>query len=182
SEWSSSIGYSLVDIHNAFLQAPSAFHRGHYALANLLYYPVKNVMTGIEFQWGERQNFNDGFTFDDYRLQFAARYNFDFSLGGNKEISNPSPSPWWYPPPPIPPGRRHQRSLPALSPRSLLPPSRRNRRPSLRNLPPHSPREPKRIYWGQKRFRRMPTTACRPRARWKISNSPASPLITIPVS
>ena len=82
--WSSSIGYSMVDIDNTPLQAPDAFRRGHYGLANLLYYPVKNVMTGVEFQWGKRENNTDGFTFNDYRVQFSARYNFDFTIGGNK--------------------------------------------------------------------------------------------------
>jgi hypothetical protein len=82
--WSTSAGYSMIDIDTVPLQTPDAFRRGHYALANLLYYPVKNVMAGFEFQWGRRENNTDGFTFDDYRLQFSARYNFDFTLGGNK--------------------------------------------------------------------------------------------------
>lgn len=82
--WSSSMGWSMVDIDNVPLQAASEFRRGHYALANLLYYPVKNVMAGFEFQWGRRENNTDGFTFDDYRVQFSARYNFDFTLGGKK--------------------------------------------------------------------------------------------------
>jgi hypothetical protein len=51
---------------------------------NLLYYPVKNVMAGLEFQWGHRDNFSDGFSVPDYRLQFSARYNFNFRLGGDK--------------------------------------------------------------------------------------------------
>jgi hypothetical protein len=72
----------MVDITNSNGQLPSAFHKGQYALANLLYYPVKNVMAGLEFLWGRRENFRDGFSVDDYRLQFSARYNFDFHLGG----------------------------------------------------------------------------------------------------
>ena len=52
--WTSSFGYSLVDIDNSDLQAASAFQKGQYALANLLYYPVKNVMIGPELQWGKR--------------------------------------------------------------------------------------------------------------------------------
>jgi hypothetical protein len=39
-------------------------------------------MTGAEFQWGRRENNTDGFTFDDYRIQISARYNFDYKLGG----------------------------------------------------------------------------------------------------
>ena len=46
--WSSAIGYSVVDIDNTDLQLPSAFKRGHYALANLLYRPVPGVLTGGE--------------------------------------------------------------------------------------------------------------------------------------
>jgi len=81
-QFSSAFGYSMVDITNSNGQLPSAFHKGQYALANLLYYPVKNVMAGLEFLWGRRENFRDGFSVDDYRLQFSARYNFDFHLGG----------------------------------------------------------------------------------------------------
>jgi hypothetical protein len=83
--WSSSVGYSMLNIENNSVQAANSFHRGHYGLANLLFYPAKNVMTGGEFQWGRRENFADGFTFDDYRIQFSARYNFDYKLlGGAK--------------------------------------------------------------------------------------------------
>ncbi|HEY2796477.1 MAG TPA: DcaP family trimeric outer membrane transporter [Thermoanaerobaculia bacterium] len=82
SKFSTAVGYSRVDITNSNGQEPSAFKNGQYALANLLYYPVKNVMAGLEFQWGRRENFSDGFGVSDYRLQFSARYNFDFHLGG----------------------------------------------------------------------------------------------------
>jgi hypothetical protein len=82
--WSSSVGYSLVNIDNVPLQNASAFHRGQYGLANLLYYPVKNAMMGGEFQWGRRSNFLDGFVFNDYRVQFSFKYNFNYTLGGPK--------------------------------------------------------------------------------------------------
>ena len=75
-KFSSSIGYSMVNIENSDGQLPNAYHRGHYALTNLLYYPVENVMVGGEFQWGRRENFLDGFASDDYRLQFSFKYNF----------------------------------------------------------------------------------------------------------
>jgi hypothetical protein len=74
--YSSAIGYSMVNIDNAEGQAPNAYHRGHYALTNLLYYPYENVMVGGEFLWGRRENFSDGFAANDYRIQFAFRYNF----------------------------------------------------------------------------------------------------------
>jgi hypothetical protein len=82
--FSTALGYSMVDIDNSDLQDPAAFKTGQYALINLLYYPVKNVMAGLEFQWGRRENFSDGFSVDDYRIQFSARYNFSFGLGGSK--------------------------------------------------------------------------------------------------
>lgn len=74
--FSSSIGYSMVNIENSNGQLPEAYHRGHYALTNLLFYPVENVMMGGEFQWGRRENFKDGFASNDYRIQFSFRYNF----------------------------------------------------------------------------------------------------------
>jgi hypothetical protein len=83
-KWSSSVGYSMLKIDNTSLQLPTDFHRGEYALANLLHYPAKNVMIGGEFQWGHRDNFGDGFEVNDYRIQFGFRYNFDFKYGGEK--------------------------------------------------------------------------------------------------
>ena len=56
--------------------------RGHYALFNLLYTPVPNVMMGGEFQWGRRENFSDGFTSDGVKVQFSFKYNFSHTLGG----------------------------------------------------------------------------------------------------
>ena len=80
-QWTSSVGYSLVDIDNSDLQSASAFQKGEYALVNLLHYPVKNVMYGPELQWGKRTNNSDGFSSDDFRIQFSARYNFGKSFG-----------------------------------------------------------------------------------------------------
>jgi hypothetical protein len=82
--FSSSLGYSYLRIDNFPLQLASEFHKGQYGLANLLYYPVKNVMMGGEFQWGQRNNFLDGFSFDDYKLQFSFKYNFGHKIGGPK--------------------------------------------------------------------------------------------------
>jgi hypothetical protein len=79
--FSTAVGYSLVKIDNVALQVPSEFHKGQYGLINLLYYPTKNAMMGAEFQWGQRNNFKDGFSFDDYRIQLGFRYNFDYKWG-----------------------------------------------------------------------------------------------------
>jgi hypothetical protein len=81
-QWTSTVGYSLVDIDNTDGQTPAAFKKGQYALANVMYYPTKGVMLGPEIQWGKRENFRDGFTSDDLRVQFSAKYNFSLSLGG----------------------------------------------------------------------------------------------------
>jgi hypothetical protein len=80
--WSSSIGYSRVHVDNSNLQASSAFHEGHYATANLLCTPVKNVMMGGEFQWARREDLGHSFRVDDYRLQFSFKYSFSATIIG----------------------------------------------------------------------------------------------------
>lgn len=82
SKWTSTVGYSMLDIDNSDAQTDAAFKKGQYALANILYYPVPSVFLGPEIQWGKRENFRDGFTSDDFRIQFSAKYNFKLSLGG----------------------------------------------------------------------------------------------------
>ena len=82
-KWSSTVGYSRLDIDNSDGQDPSDFKTGQYALVNLLHYPTSGVMMGGEIQWGERQNFSDGWSVDDLRIQFSFKYNFSASIGGN---------------------------------------------------------------------------------------------------
>jgi len=79
-KFSTAAGYSLVNIWNTNGQLADSFHQGHYALANLLYYPVKNVMVGGEFQFGRRVNYLDGFNTNDYRVQVSFKYNFSKML------------------------------------------------------------------------------------------------------
>lgn len=79
-KFSTAAGYSLVNIWNSNGQTPDSFHQGHYALTNLLYYPVKDVMMGGEFQFGRRVNYLDGFNYNDYRIQFSFKYNFKKSF------------------------------------------------------------------------------------------------------
>jgi len=79
---STSIGYSGLEIDNSAGQSPSAFQRGDYAVANVMFYPEKNVMFGPEVQWGRRENFSDGFSSDDLRVQVSFKYNFSHSFGG----------------------------------------------------------------------------------------------------
>ncbi len=81
-QWSSTVGYSRVDISNSDGQAPDAFKTGQYALANILYYPVPQVMFGPEIQWGRRENNSDGWAVDDFRLQVSFKYKFGHTWGG----------------------------------------------------------------------------------------------------
>ena len=78
--FTSSAGYSLIDIVNSNAQLASDFHQGDYVVANLLYHPIPKVMMGGEFQWGRRVNYLDGFSFNDYRMQFSFKYDWDKSF------------------------------------------------------------------------------------------------------
>jgi hypothetical protein len=75
-KFSSSFGYSMIDIENSDGQAANAFSKGQYAIANLMYYPVKNAMMGVELQWGDRENYSDGWNTDITKVQFSFKYNF----------------------------------------------------------------------------------------------------------
>lgn len=81
SRFTSSLGYSRVDIDNSDLQTPAAFKSGQYALANVMWTPIPNMMAGGEFQWAHRDNNGNGFHFDDYRLQVSLRYSFSQQFG-----------------------------------------------------------------------------------------------------
>jgi hypothetical protein len=75
-KFSTSIGYSSIDIDNSDAQEASAFKKGQYFVGNLMYYPVKNAMMGVEFQWGDRENFSDGWSTSISKIQFSFKYNF----------------------------------------------------------------------------------------------------------
>ena len=74
--FTSSLGYSIVLVDNSSGQLPNAFKRGQYALGNLLVHPVEKFFFGAEGQWGQRANNSDGWTYDDYRVQFSMQYKF----------------------------------------------------------------------------------------------------------
>ncbi|MEQ1800887.1 MAG: DcaP family trimeric outer membrane transporter [Gammaproteobacteria bacterium] len=78
-QYSSSIGYSFTEVDNTAGQTPDTYKQGQYASANLLYYPVENVMIGGELLWGEREDF-DGANNDDTRIQISVKYNFGTTL------------------------------------------------------------------------------------------------------
>ena len=75
-KFSSTFGGSMLNIWNSDASSPTDFHQGYYALTNLLFYPVKNVMAGGEFQYGRRVNFRNGYNFNDYRVQFSFKYSY----------------------------------------------------------------------------------------------------------
>ena len=75
-KFSTAIGYSMIDISNSNAQEDDAFKKGNYAAANIMYYPVKNVMAGVELQYGDRTNFRDGFDTSILKVQFSFKYNF----------------------------------------------------------------------------------------------------------
>lgn len=74
--WSSSFGYSVTTIKNSTAQNPSDFKQGQYFAANLLCYPVNNVMIGAEFLFGRRDNYKDGFHSVNPQVRLGFRYNF----------------------------------------------------------------------------------------------------------
>jgi len=76
-KFSSTIGYSMITITNSDGQTADAFRNGKYASTNLLYYPVPNVMAGVELQWIKRENYDDGFTSNATKIQFSFRYTFE---------------------------------------------------------------------------------------------------------
>jgi hypothetical protein len=72
--WTSAIGYSFTKVDNTNFQEAEAFHKGEYASANLLY-QRDNILTGLEFLWGQRTD-NDGDKGDDLRLQGTFKWSF----------------------------------------------------------------------------------------------------------
>jgi len=82
--WTSTVGFSYQDNDLPNGQSDSSFATGTYALANLLWHPIKNVTVGGELQWAERDNFRDGFSSDDLRIQFSAKWSFQALLAAGQ--------------------------------------------------------------------------------------------------
>jgi hypothetical protein len=76
TKFTSSIGYSTTIITNSDGQAPDAYHKGQFVQANLIYYPVPNILAGVEIQWVDRENFSDGFTSSATKINFSFKYSF----------------------------------------------------------------------------------------------------------
>jgi len=79
-KFTSSVGYSMIDISNTDGQAASAFKKGQYIIGNLMYHPVPNAMMGAELQYGDRQNYSDGWSTSITKVQFSFKYNFSQSF------------------------------------------------------------------------------------------------------
>jgi hypothetical protein len=80
--FTSALGYSRVDISNSDGQSPNAYKSGQYLSGNLLSTPAPNLMMGGEFVWIHRDNFSDGFSVSDFRLQFSIKVSFGVKVGG----------------------------------------------------------------------------------------------------
>jgi hypothetical protein len=83
-QFSSALGWSMVNVTNSDGQADNAFHNGQYASTNLLWTPVPNVMIGGEVQYARRSNFRNDFDFNQVKLQFSAKYSFSQKFGGTQ--------------------------------------------------------------------------------------------------
>jgi hypothetical protein len=90
-KFATAIGYSMLNIDNTDGQTFDAFKMGQYAIGNLIYYPVQDVMMAAELQYGNRDNFNnleegeeypDGYleTADILKIQFSFKYNFSHKV------------------------------------------------------------------------------------------------------
>ena len=64
-----------TEIFETAFQGTSAFHRGDYALVNLLWTPFDPVITGVELQWGKRTD-NNGADGHDLRVQYSFKWSF----------------------------------------------------------------------------------------------------------
>lgn len=73
--WSSSIGWSGVDLDNTRGQDDDAFDTLDYGLVNLLHYPADNIMVGAELIHGAL-SLNDSADGTDTRIQFSFKFNF----------------------------------------------------------------------------------------------------------
>jgi hypothetical protein len=79
----SSLGYSSLSITNANLQSPDAFKRGQYGLFNVRYDVAANTTFGVEYQYGRRDNFRDGFHSNCNKIQVSFKFNFSAKVEMN---------------------------------------------------------------------------------------------------
>ena len=79
-KFASAIGYSMIDMDNLTGQNANSFSKGQYIVGNLQYFPAPNVMMVAEYQWGSRDNFEDGWNTSISKVQFSFKYNFSQSF------------------------------------------------------------------------------------------------------
>jgi hypothetical protein len=90
-KFATAIGYSMLNIDNTDGQTYDAFKMGQYAIGNLIYYPVQDVMMVCELQYGNRDNFNNLEEGEEYpdtyletadilKVQFSFKYNFSHKV------------------------------------------------------------------------------------------------------
>ena len=91
-KFATAIGFSMLDIDNTNGQSYNAFSMGQYAIGNIIYYPVPNVMMVAELQYGKRENlgelpstdpdYNKDYlkTADIIKVQFSFKYNFSHKV------------------------------------------------------------------------------------------------------
>jgi hypothetical protein len=84
-KFSTAAGYSYVHISNTEDSDPSQFKTGNYVIGNLIYMPVPKVMAVVELQYGTRDNFTDGYSSSATKIQFSFKYNFSYTLYGEKK-------------------------------------------------------------------------------------------------
>ncbi|WP_336518449.1 DcaP family trimeric outer membrane transporter [Pollutibacter soli] len=82
NDWcQSTIGYSQENVTNGDLQPQNAFRKGRYAMVNVRFMPWTNIMAGLEYQFGKRENFSDGFHSVASKLQVSFKFNFSTKTG-----------------------------------------------------------------------------------------------------
>jgi hypothetical protein len=83
-KYASAIGFSSINLDIPDQYSANTFKSGQYAVANVTYTPVENLMAAAEFQWGSRENLKadptgyDGTTIS--KIQFSFKYNFGVTV------------------------------------------------------------------------------------------------------
>jgi hypothetical protein len=86
TKFASALGYSMIDMDNLDGQSASSFSKGQYIIGNLQYFPAPNVMMVAEYQYGSRDNFEDGWNTSISKIQFSFKYNFSQSFYKNASM------------------------------------------------------------------------------------------------
>jgi hypothetical protein len=86
-KFSSSLGWSMVSIDNSTGQAIGAFSVGNYAIANIIWYPGKNMLLALEGQYGHRDNYRETFTSQIWKIQTSYKFNFSESFYRKRDLT-----------------------------------------------------------------------------------------------